>query len=167
MEEKKSNSGIVLNQRNFYHKILMTCILKQLSDTPLVLKGGTALYLGYGLTRFSEDLDFDSSKRLNLLNKIKEAFPLGIRLLNINIKKDTETVTRYLIDYSVDAIKLTDKLKIEISYRTPIQEDLVCVKDGIRYAPIEQLIDYKLKAAFDGDNTRSKCRDLYDLHFLY
>ena len=40
MEEKKSNSGIVLNQRNFYHKILMTCILKQLSDTPLVLKGG-------------------------------------------------------------------------------------------------------------------------------
>ena len=140
--------------------------LKQLSDTPLVLKGGTALYLGYGLTRFSEDLDFDSSKRLNLLNKIKEAFPLGIRLLNINIKKDTETVTRYLIDYSVDAIKLTDKLKIEISYRTPIQEDLVCVKDGIRYAPIEQLIDYKLKAAFDGDNTRSKCRDLYDLHFL-
>ena len=166
MEEKKSDSGLVLNQRNFYHKILMTCILKQLSDTPLVLKGGTALYLGYGLTRFSEDLDFDSSKRLNLLNKIKEAFPLGIRLLNINIKKDTETVTRYLIDYSVDAIKLTDKLKIEISYRTPIQEDLVCVKDGIRYAPIEQLIDYKLKAAFDGDNTRSKCRDLYDLHFL-
>ena len=57
------------------YKILMTCILKQLSDTPLVLKGGTALYLGYGLTRFSEDLDFDSSKRLNLLNKIKEAFP--------------------------------------------------------------------------------------------
>ena len=40
------------------------------------------------------------------------------------------------------------------------------VKDGIRYAPIEQLIDYKLKASFDGDNTRSKCRDLYDLHFL-
>lgn len=48
----------------------MTCILKQLSDTHLVLKGGAALYLGYGLTRFSEDLDFDSSKRLNLLNKI-------------------------------------------------------------------------------------------------
>ena len=42
----------------------------------------------------------------------------------------------------------------------------MCVKDGICYAPIEQLIDYKLKAAFDGDNTRSKCRDLYDLHFL-
>ena len=144
----------------------MLCILKQLSDTSLVLKGGTALYLGYGLTRFSEDLDFDSSKRLNLLNKIKEPFPLGIRLVNINVKKDTETVTRYLIDYSVDAIKSTDKLKIEILYRTPIKEDLVFVKDGIRYASIEQLIDYKLKASFDGDNTRSKCRDLYDLHFL-
>ena len=44
--KKKSDSGIVLNQRNFYHKILMTCILKQLSDTPLVLKWGTALYVG-------------------------------------------------------------------------------------------------------------------------
>ena len=35
-----------LDQARHLSKILMTCILKQLSDTPLVLKGGIALYVG-------------------------------------------------------------------------------------------------------------------------
>ena len=65
----------------------MVNILKNLTDTPLVLKGGTALYLAYGLPRFSEDLDFDSSKKLNLLSKIKNSAPSELIINNINIKK--------------------------------------------------------------------------------
>lgn len=63
METQKPNNKL-LTERDKYHEKLMINILKNLSDTPLVLKGGTALYLGYGLNRFSEDLDFDSVKEI-------------------------------------------------------------------------------------------------------
>lgn len=43
------------------HRRLMQAICETIhsEDKPLVLKGGTALLLGYNLQRFSEDLDFD------------------------------------------------------------------------------------------------------------
>lgn len=166
METEKPNRLISQEERNEYHEKLMVAILQNLSDTPLVLKGGTALYLGYGLNRFSEDLDFDSNKKLNLLNKIKESTPIGFKIDNINVKKDTETVSRYVIQYSVPKIGLQDTLKVEISYRTPVPEEQVTVKNGIRFSSVERIIDNKLHAAFDGDNTRTKARDLFDLHYL-
>lgn len=72
METQKTNN-VMLTERDKYHEKLMLNILKNLSDTPLVLKGRTALYLGYGLNRFSEDLDFDSSK--NSICSIKSNLP--------------------------------------------------------------------------------------------
>lgn len=165
MEKEKSNQ-LEISERNNIHKKLMINLLKNFADTPLVLKGGTALYLAYGLPRFSEDLDFDSSKKLNLLSKIKSSAPSGIIINNINVKKDTDTVSRYLINYSDKSSGHTDNLKLEVSYRTPIPEYQITVKDGIRYASIERIIDNKLRAAFDGDNIRTKARDLFDLHFL-
>lgn len=162
MEKEKSYQLI----RNQYHEKLMVSILKKLADTPLVLKGGTALYLGYGLNRFSEDLDFDSSRKLNLLSRIKEATPIGFQLENIKLKKDTDTVSRYIINYSVASIGLHDMLKMEISYRTPVPESDITVQNGIRFASLERIIDNKLNAAFDGENTRIKARDLFDLHYL-
>lgn len=140
METEKSNQLISQEERNTAHEKLMVAILQNLSDTPLVLKGGTALYLGYGLNRFSEDLDFDSNKNLNLLNKVKESTPVGFKIDNINVKKDTETVSRYVIQYSVPKIGLQDALKMEISYRTPVPEEQVTVKNGIRFSSIERII---------------------------
>lgn len=165
MEAKKSNF-IILTERDENHKKLMLHILKNLSDTPLVLKGGTALYLGYGLNRFSEDLDFDSVKKINLLNKIKSSLPTEIAIDDINLKKDTDTVTKYMIKYHVKNTGKQDSLKIEISYRNPPSENQIILKDGIRFSSIERIIDNKLNAAFDGSNPRIKGRDLFDLHFL-
>ena len=42
----------------------MKAVLRFMQDSPLVLKGGTAALLW--LDRFSEDLDFDAPKKLNL-----------------------------------------------------------------------------------------------------
>lgn len=165
MEEKESNR-LKLNERNEKHKQLMVSILKNLFDTPLVLKGGTALYLCYGLNRFSEDLDFDSSKKLNLLNRIRNSATAAISIDSINIKKNTDTVSRYLIHYSDKRTGDTNNLKLEISYRTPTPEQQITIKDGIRYSSIERIIDNKLNAAFDGQNIRTVGRDLFDLHFL-
>ena len=166
MERKEPYNRINLSDKEKYHRELMVAILRGLRDTPLVLKGGTALYLGYGLTRFSEDLDFDAAKKLNLLSKIKNSIPYDIKLNEIHVKKDTDSVSRYIINYFIPKINETNNLKMEISYRTPIEEKDVYIKDGIRFASIEKIIDYKLKAAFDGACPRSKVRDLYDLHYL-
>jgi hypothetical protein len=38
-----------------WHVQVMSAIAKSVADTPLILKGGTALLLCYGLDRFSED----------------------------------------------------------------------------------------------------------------
>lgn len=55
------------------HIVVMKAIAMAVADTPMVLKGGTALLLVYGLDRFSEDLDFDSNKAINLENRIQQA----------------------------------------------------------------------------------------------
>lgn len=153
-------------ERNALHEALMVSILRKCTDTPLVLKGGTALYLGYGLSRFSEDLDFDSSKNINLMNKIRDVFVPNLRIESIDLKKNTETVSRYIVRYIQQDTGRKDSLKIEISYRTPVPPEQVIIKNGIKFASIDRIIDNKLKAAFDGESTRVKGRDLFDLWFI-
>lgn len=164
--ERQESPNIMLTKRDKYHEKLMVNILKNLSDTPLVLKGGTALYLAYGLNRFSEDLDFDSAKKLNLLHKIKSSVPHDIIIDNIHIKKETDTVSRYIVNYHIINTGMKDALKIEISYRTPVLDEQITIKNGIRFSSVERIINNKLNAAYDGNNTRTKGRDLFDLHFL-
>lgn len=73
METQKPDN--LITERDKHHEKLMVSILKNLTDTPLVLKGGTALYLGYGLNRFSEDLDFDSSKKTEFTQQNQSVRP--------------------------------------------------------------------------------------------
>jgi predicted nucleotidyltransferase component of viral defense system len=94
------------------HYLFMTNIVISLADTPYVLKGGTALMFGYDLDRFSEDLDFDSTKKLNLETKIYESLPHGFKITQITKPKDTNTVQRYKVSYTTP--NGTRRLKIEI-----------------------------------------------------
>lgn len=141
----------------------MESVLKGIGDTPLVLKGGTALLMAYGLDRFSEDLDFDAPHKLNLESRIRRSVPFGITVDGIDPLKNTSTVTRYRVWYQSEHGKRT--LKLEVSYRTPPQQSEVRSFHGIRVASLPRIIDQKLKAAHDGDDPRSKVRDLYDLDF--
>ena len=131
---------------------------------PMVLKGGTALKLCYGLGRFSEALDFDSIKPLNLEHSIEDIFiQLGksrARLRNpkITLTKKTDTVRRYRVTYG-DNINL----KIETSLRgTPDDKDITEL-NGILTYKISVLIKQKL-CALQG---RTTARDLHDVVFLY
>ena len=130
----------------------------------MVLKGGTALKLCYGLDRFSEDLDFDCAKSLNLDSSIQAVFAqLGktkqhLRNPKISVTKDTQTVKRYRIIYADDI-----NLKLETSLRgTPNDDDLVQL-NGILTYKIEKLIQQKLRAL----NGRTAARDLHDVIYLY
>ena len=147
------------------HQLFMRKIVKSLADTPYVLKGGTALMFGYDLDRFSEDLDFDSVKKLNLETKIKENLPSGFEIVEITKPKDTNTVQRYKVTYITPNGKR--RLKIETSYRKKVisKEDYSLI-DTMQIYNIDFLLDNKLKAAHDGDTPRTTARDLYDIQFI-
>lgn len=159
------------NEEN--HKKLMRRILNEISDKPLVLKGGTALMLAYGLDRFSEDLDFDVSTKfkgnntINLENTLKNVSRLGdMKVSAVSTRKNTDTVTRYMLTYETSEIK-NSKLKLEISYRKPIDETRVVLKDNIKFAPIEEIANFKINSVLDTSNdSRTKARDLYDTAFI-
>jgi hypothetical protein len=99
------------------HARLMRSILYGAAETPLVLKGGTALLVAYGLDRFSEDLDFDAPQKVNLLRIIERRIPPGFAIDLLDTPKNTDTVTRHRLLYaSPDGQR---KLKLEVSYRSP------------------------------------------------
>jgi predicted nucleotidyltransferase component of viral defense system len=148
------------------HELVMKALCQGFhkKSLPMVLKGGAALKLCYGLDRFSEDLDFDSIKPLNLVHSIEDIFTqLGknrakFRHPNITLTKKTDTVRRYRVTYG-DNINL----KIETSLRgTPDDKDITEL-NGILTYKISVLIKQKL-CALQG---RTTARDLHDVVFLY
>ncbi|MFZ3047974.1 MAG: nucleotidyl transferase AbiEii/AbiGii toxin family protein [Desulfatirhabdiaceae bacterium] len=138
----------------------MRAISHDLSDLPMVLKGGTALLLCYGLNRFSEDLDFDSPRKFNIAGRIDRILSQKTSAHELKVVKDTETVQRIKSHYSgVTGDRL---LKIETSFRTSPDESRVTVIDGIRTYTIEALIEQKTDAL----THRTAARDLFDVAFL-
>lgn len=156
MDDKKLH----LTEDEKTHVRLLNYLAQGLSSTPMVLKGGTALMLCYGLNRYSEDLDFNSPIKLNLENKIKSLKPIGYVFEDIALTKDTSTTTRYKLKYSYGSFKET--LKFDISHRDGISPSEVESINGINVYRIESLINQKIVAALD----RTAIRDIYDLNFL-
>ncbi len=158
------------------HYKLMQETVKSLQKTkPLVLKGGTALLLAYGLDRFSEDLDFDVSdvlkkdSTINLKSQLEsiKSKTGDFNVTKVHLRKDTKTTTRYMIDYKAKDSEIDSKLKIEVSYRTPIKSENINIINQIAVVPIENIAKFKLKSVLDSDNnSRTKARDLYDLSFI-
>ncbi len=137
--------------------------LTQTAGEDLVLKGGTALLLAYGLPRFSTDLDFDC-RRTNIdlkpgIERAAKRSHEAIRMLST--KKDTATTRRHMLHYGDEG---SQPFKIEVSYRDSdrIGEDDVALVDGIRVYKIEKLANLKIKALLN----RTKARDIFDVSFL-
>lgn len=148
------------------HTLVMSSICQSFlsNKLPMALKGGTALKLCYGLNRFSEDLDFDCLKPLNLETQIKKVFTqLGksrpqLRNPEITVTKDTATVRRYRIVYGNDK-----RLKLETSFRHQPDDNEVVEINGILTYRIAYLIKQKLNAL----SGRTAARDLHDVIYLY
>lgn len=126
----------------------------------MVLKGGTALLLCYGLDRFSEDLDFDAPKRFNIAPRVERILSRHTSTFEVKTVKDTATVQRIKSHYA--GLSGDRLLKIETSFRMPPTIEQVQVIDGIRTYTIAALIDQKISAL----TNRTAARDLYDVAFL-
>ncbi len=130
-------------------------VLKALSSKELIFKGGSALLFGYGLDRFSEDLDFDSQYKItskSLVNSLK-----SLNCEDVNIKKDTDTTKRIIIT------KNDISIKIEISLRNKnISADKKKIIGNVGIYSIDELANMKL----DAIENRSVARDVYDLGYI-
>jgi predicted nucleotidyltransferase component of viral defense system len=144
------------------HQAVMRAICVNLADTPMVLKGGTALLLCYGLDRHSQDLDFDSPRKMALQHRIQEAFGYRFRIIELKALKDTETVQRVRLRYADPETRLEGTVRIETSFRQPPVVSDVSVKNGIRVYKINKLFIQKTIAFYE----RTAARDFYDLAFL-
>lgn len=134
----------------------MEKILKKLADKSLVFKGGSSLLFRYGLDRFSEDLDFDVSYSLNIKSIINSLKDIAT---DFNIKKDTETTKRLIVNINNDFIK------IEISLRNMQninKSKLKSFTGNIKLYSIDELLKLKINAF----NSRVVARDLYDIAFI-
>jgi predicted nucleotidyltransferase component of viral defense system len=148
-----------LSERQKVHVQLMANVARSLSDTPMVLKGGTALLLAYGLDRHSTDLDFDSAKAIRLEHRLTHVpLPANVEILGVDCLKDTQTTLRYRLNYQTEYG--IERLKIETSLRAPPEESEMV--NGIRVYGLSTLLNQKLSAI----EHRTTARDLYDIHFL-
>ena len=145
----------------FMRRIAQT--LTETTGNAFILKGGTALLLAYGLPRYSTDLDYDGRDRnIDIARYLQtSAERTGIQIDSLNLKKDTESVKRYMLHYKGSE---NDPLKVEISYRQAItiNDKDITIIDGICVYVIEKLASLKA-AAFLG---RMKARDVFDIAFI-
>ena len=140
------------------HEAIITDFLKELNKETdaFILKGGTALRQCYGLDRFSEDIDLDSSAKNIILFARKYCRQNGFELREA---KNTDMVKRVFITYASDV----KGLKVEVSYRRKhIFEEEIVRKNGITVYSIDRLASMKAAAYI----ARDKIRDLYDITFI-
>lgn len=142
------------------HIRIMQSVMAEIGALPLVLKWWTSLLLCYGLDRFSEDLDLDGWKKLNIANRLKSVFNRAVLKYEIRVAKDTDTTQRFNVYYETALSK--GKLKIEISYRDGFAGNDTVIINGIKTYRINKLIDQKISAL----TNRTTARDLYDVALL-
>lgn len=146
------------------HLVAMRAIVAELDGTPYVLKGGGALVLVRGMHRVTTDLDFDSTKSLNLRHRIEKAFRnAGITNANCDSLKDTETTQRYRVNYTDDKGR-PQSLKIETKFHDTIDVSQVEIVDGVTTYKVEVQMAQKLAAAASRGGLAP--RDIYDIAFL-
>ena len=139
-------------------KDIMFKLLKYISQNDqhtTILKGGTSLMFCYGLDRFSEDIDLDSTNK-NIEKLINDFCKKNN--LQYNVKKNTVTVKRFMINFFGN-----EKLKVEVSYRNKkLNSEKYRIINDIKVYPINKLLGMKINAY----NSRDKIRDLYDIIFI-
>ena len=144
------------------HKDIILSFLEYLNERTnlYVLKGGTALMTCYGLDRFSEDIDLDSTDReaiYDIVSDFCQEYNYAFR-----VAKDTDSVKRFMIHYDDDTTS-AHPLKIEISYRRREISPMQTLKiNGIQTYNIDTLCAMKTNAY----SSRDKIRDLYDVTFI-
>lgn len=149
------------------HETILKNILKDIYkdktlSTSLMFKGGTALYMFYGLDRFSTDLDFNivSDDYEDIFKRLESIVLRYGEVKNSRIKNNT---VFFLISYDKDK----QKIKIEASKRE--YGDKYEIKNFLGIpVPVmikENMFAHKLVALTERKKIAN--RDLYDIEWMF
>ena len=181
------------DQRQLEKDYLINLMLKVISinriSNLIEFKGGTALYIFYGLDRFSEDLDFsyigkdrDIDKKIDsLMESVIKDFNLNYKITknrgNIIIRDENKNISGIRSEFFVEGPLfkqngIRHKIKIDLSLRNdtimkPEYATFVSKYSDIGTIilykmPIQEMLTEKLYAIIE----RNKARDLYDAYFI-
>jgi len=166
-------------EKEYFQHLLLFLIYSETSS--LVFKGGTAIKKAYGLTRFSEDLDFTQLEDKNyeeLFDKISKMLKDNFAFENEAKKMKSLEGIGYSYRFKIIGPLVTSPrqtescyIYIEISKReTPKTREIIKIspiyKELPEYTIIvmskEEIVAEKIRAII----TREKHRDIFDLWYL-
>lgn len=165
-------------EKDYLQELILFSLYSQVSDE-LVFKEGTCLYKIYKLNRFSEDLDFTLTKKINV-EKITAKLITDLGLLNI--KGKVKEIKKYRNEINVRLIfngplykgnKETQcfiPLNISLKERIIFEPQRKMIISFYKEIPNFEIFALSEKEIFAEKvraiMTREKPRDIYDLWFL-
>ncbi len=158
-------------------RYVQALVLYAVSDWPVVMKGGTYLWLFHGLNRFSEDLDFTELEPIDA--EALEELSLTLELFGLRNRARVLKDDDYTLSFRVSAygpLHTSEKdlthVRVDVSRRESVILDPIPVRlDEPRYGipltflrgmDLREVLAEKLRALL----VRGRARDLYDIWFL-
>jgi len=147
------------------HDLILKQILRDIYKNSklqgqLAFKGGTCLYLFYGLNRFSTDLDFNLTSEEFSFEELTEIMSQYINIDNFRNKKNTWF---WLGSYK----KGLQKIKIEVSKRSYPDEYVVNDFFGLLVKTLSPSYMFAHKLCAITDRRKLQNRDLFDSWFMF
>lgn len=174
-------TGLLPNiAREYFQHIFLSKLYKQPRAENLLFKGGTALRIVYGSSRFSEDLDFSAFRVTeHTVKKFVEDLFIGVLVeieqmgVQVEIGQKSDVTSGGY--FGVATFKILDfqsvSMEINVSARNgrevkgevdSIANDFVPTYTLI-HLPQDELVEEKIFGAL---RERKKPRDFYDLYFI-
>jgi predicted nucleotidyltransferase component of viral defense system len=160
--------------REFLQIVFLNSLYKQKESSSLIFKGGTAIRLVYNSPRFSEDLDFNSTLKINTLKGIleKSLYDSNKIFSELSIK-DLKATQGYSakIYFKSEIFPMPLTVKLDFSMRedsfeynkSTISTDLPVSGFSLIFAMTEKEI---LAEKFRTIYQRKKGRDIFDIWYL-
>lgn len=150
------------------HEYILKRILRNIAgdielNSQLAFKGGTCLYLFYGLNRFSVDLEFSLSSKKTLA--VKNMHQILANYLDLKTGKFRSGKNGWLWEASYE--KGQRKVQVDVSRRQFPDKYKIEQFYGLSLKTLDEssLFAHKLCAILDRKHLQN--RDLYDSHFMF
>lgn len=170
---KKYKTNELTIYREYIQLLFLSKLYNNILSKKIVFKGGTALHLIYGTTRFSEDLDFTAEITQNEIESVLKNINNELKLEGDFSIKERKTLSgkRYLLTSKTLLLPSPAFINLDFSlrekpltiYKSTITTIYPIIFSSFVYAMTrEEICAEKIRTIV----TRNKGRDLYDLWYL-
>jgi len=171
--KRKGIKNLGFAELDYFQNLFLFIIYKNYSNE-IIFKGGTALYKCFGLDRFSEDLDFNIIKEVNLekIEKELNSFKLEYTREEKTFERSKKIIFRIKGPLYNGTRNSFCKLELDFSLRENLESEPITKKIG---AFTEELPSFEILVMSEKEIlaekvrtilTRNKARDVYDINFL-